>query len=60
MTNREVAATLFVTVRAVESTLTKVYVKLGVRSLAARRALPRLRVEPAPGRPRCLKTTGLA
>lgn len=37
--NREVAAELFVTVRAVESTLTKTYAKLGVRSrteLAAR------------------------
>jgi DNA-binding CsgD family transcriptional regulator len=32
MTNREAAAELFVTVRAVESTLTKVYSKLGVRS----------------------------
>jgi DNA-binding CsgD family transcriptional regulator len=32
MTNREVAATLFVTVRAVESTPTKAYVTLGVRS----------------------------
>ena len=32
MTNREVAAELVVTVRAVESTLTKVYAKLGVRS----------------------------
>jgi DNA-binding CsgD family transcriptional regulator len=39
LSNREVAAELFVTVRAVESTLTKVYAKLGVRSrteLAAR------------------------
>lgn len=39
MSNREVAAELFVTVRAVESTLTKAYAKLGVRSrteLAAR------------------------
>ena len=38
-TNKEVAAELFVTVRAVESTLTKAYAKLGVRSrteLAAR------------------------
>lgn len=37
--NREVAAELFVTGRAVESTLTKAYAKLGVRSrteLAAR------------------------
>jgi DNA-binding CsgD family transcriptional regulator len=37
--NKEAAAELFVTVRAVESTLTKVYAKLGVRSrteLAAR------------------------
>jgi DNA-binding CsgD family transcriptional regulator len=37
--NKEVAAELFVTVRAVESTLTKAYAKLGVRSrteLAAR------------------------
>ena len=32
MSNREVAAELFVTVRAVESTLTKAYAKLGVRS----------------------------
>ncbi|HXP18500.1 MAG TPA: helix-turn-helix transcriptional regulator [Streptosporangiaceae bacterium] len=32
MTNKETAAELFVTVRAVESTLTKVYAKLGVRS----------------------------
>lgn len=32
LTNREVAAQLFVTVRAVESTLTKTYAKLGVRS----------------------------
>jgi len=30
--NREAAAELFVTIRAVESTLTKVYAKLGVRS----------------------------
>jgi DNA-binding CsgD family transcriptional regulator len=39
MTNREVAAELFVTVRTVESTLTKTYAKLGSRSrteLAAR------------------------
>ena len=39
MSNSEVAAALFVTVRAVESTLTKTYAKLGVRSrteLAAR------------------------
>jgi DNA-binding CsgD family transcriptional regulator len=39
LSNRDVAAELFVTVRAVESTLTKVYAKLGVRSrteLAAR------------------------
>ena len=39
MSNREVAAELFVTVRAVESTLTKAYAKFGVRSrteLAAR------------------------
>jgi ATP/maltotriose-dependent transcriptional regulator MalT len=32
LTNREVAGELVVTVRAVESTLTKVYAKLGVRS----------------------------
>ena len=32
MSNREVAAELFGTVRAVESTLTKTYAKLGVRS----------------------------
>lgn len=32
LSNRQVAAELFVTVRAVESTLTKVYAKLGVRS----------------------------
>ena len=39
MSNKEVAAELFVTVRAVESTLTKAFAKLGVRSrtgLAAR------------------------
>jgi DNA-binding NarL/FixJ family response regulator len=30
--NKEVAAKLFVTVRAVESNLTKIYGKLGVRS----------------------------
>lgn len=34
MTNREVAAELFVSARAVESTLTKAYAKLGVRSRA--------------------------
>jgi DNA-binding NarL/FixJ family response regulator len=32
LSNRDVAAELFVTVRTVESTLTKVYAKLGVRS----------------------------
>jgi DNA-binding CsgD family transcriptional regulator len=32
LSNREVAAELFVTVRAVESTLTKTYAKLGLRS----------------------------
>jgi DNA-binding CsgD family transcriptional regulator len=32
LTNRQVAAELFVTVRAVESTLTRLYAKLGVRS----------------------------
>ncbi len=32
MTNREVAATLFVTPKTVESALTRVYRKLGVRS----------------------------
>lgn len=44
MSNREVAAELFVTVRAVESTLTKAYAKLGVRSrteLAAKLRTPR-------------------
>jgi len=34
LSNREVAAELFVSVRAVESTLTKTYSKLGVRSRA--------------------------
>jgi len=34
MSNREVAAELFVSVRAVESTLTKTYAKLGLRSRA--------------------------
>jgi DNA-binding NarL/FixJ family response regulator len=32
LTNRQAATELFVTVRAIESTLTKVYAKLGVRS----------------------------
>jgi Bacterial regulatory proteins, luxR family len=32
LSNRQVAAELFVTVRAVESTLTKAYAKLGIRS----------------------------
>ena len=32
LTNKEVAAALFLSVRAVESTLSKVYTKLGVRS----------------------------
>jgi DNA-binding NarL/FixJ family response regulator len=32
MTNKEVASSLFVSVRAVESNLSKVYAKLGVRS----------------------------
>ena len=39
MSNREVAAELFVAVRTVEATLTKAYAKLGIRSrteLAAR------------------------
>lgn len=39
MSNRQIAAELFVTIRAVESTLTKTYAKLGIRSrtqLAAR------------------------
>lgn len=38
-TNKEVAAALFVTVRTVESNLTRIYSKLGIRSrteLAAR------------------------
>ena len=32
LTNKEVAAELFVTVRAVEANLSRVYAKLGVRS----------------------------
>jgi DNA-binding NarL/FixJ family response regulator len=32
LTNKEVAARLFVSVRTVEATLSKVYAKLGVRS----------------------------
>ena len=32
LSNKEVAAALFVTVRTVEANLSKVYVKLGVRS----------------------------
>jgi len=32
MSNRAAAAELFVTVRTIESTLTKIYAKLGVRS----------------------------
>ena len=39
LSNQQVAAELFVTVRAVESTLAKAYAKLGIRSrtqLAAR------------------------
>jgi DNA-binding NarL/FixJ family response regulator len=41
LSNKEVAAKLFVSVRAVESNLSKIYAKLGVRSraeLASRRA----------------------
>jgi DNA-binding NarL/FixJ family response regulator len=45
LTNREIAAELVVTVRAVESTLTKVYAKLGVRS---RTQLTGLLHDPAP------------
>jgi DNA-binding CsgD family transcriptional regulator len=45
LTNREVAAELFVTVRAVESTLTKLYAKLGVRSRT--QLAGRLREDPA-------------
>jgi DNA-binding CsgD family transcriptional regulator/energy-coupling factor transporter ATP-binding protein EcfA2 len=40
-TNKEVAAELFVTVRAVESTLTKAYAKLGIRSRTELAALLR-------------------
>ena len=43
LSNKEVAAKLFVTVRAVESNLTKVYAKLGLRSrteLASRLRIP--------------------
>jgi DNA-binding NarL/FixJ family response regulator len=32
MSNREAAAELFVTVRTIESTLTKIYAKLGVQT----------------------------
>jgi DNA-binding NarL/FixJ family response regulator len=45
LTNREVAAELFVTVRAVESTLTKLYAKLGVHSRT--QLAGRLREDPA-------------
>ena len=41
MSNREVAAELFVSVRAVESTLTKIYTKLGLRSRTELAARPR-------------------
>jgi DNA-binding NarL/FixJ family response regulator len=34
LSNKEVAAELFVTVRTVESNLTRIYAKLGVRSRA--------------------------
>jgi DNA-binding NarL/FixJ family response regulator len=41
MTNRAAAAELFVPVRAVESTLTKIYAKLGVRSRTQLAGYPR-------------------
>ena len=47
LSNRQVAAELFVTVRAVESTLTKAYAKLGVRSRTQLASL--LRVSPVTG-----------
>jgi DNA-binding CsgD family transcriptional regulator len=59
LSNKEAAAELFVTVRAVESTLTKAYAKLGVRSrteLAAR--LHAMAADAGPLRPSHLRAAG--
>jgi DNA-binding NarL/FixJ family response regulator len=48
MSNREAAAELFVTVRIIESTLTKIYAKLGVQSRTE--LARRLRDDPSPAR----------